>query len=128
MTKILSAALVLCLMAAGPAFAQQADKTTPGNSAPAGKHTDSKMHSGSASSPTTMHSGSSIGTSTQPSVATAAEMDMTKTMNSLQSKGYSEITGLKREGDGWSALATKDGKRETLMIDRDGGISNRVVN
>lgn len=116
MTKILSAALVLGLMAAGPAFAQ-ADKTGPGNVAPAGKHTDSKMHSGSTPSGTAA-----------PSVATAAEMDMTRATSRLQAQGYTDITGLKPEGDGWSAMATKDGKRQTLLIDRNGGISNRVVN
>jgi len=112
MTKILSAALVLGLMAASPAFAQ-ADKTGPGNTAPGGKHTDSKMHSG-----TTLN-----GSTVRPSVATAAEMDMTQTLNRLQAQGFSDVSGLKREGDGWHALATKDGKKVTVTIDRQGAIS-----
>lgn len=118
MTKILSAALVLGLMAAGPAFAQ-ADKTAPANSAPGGKHSADGMPK--------MHNSGKM-TGSRASVATLAEVDMTKTLNGLQAQGYSNVTGLKREGDGWSALATKDGRQQTLLIDRNGGISNRVSN
>jgi hypothetical protein len=40
----------------------------------------------------------------------------------LQSEGYTQVGDIKREGNGWQAKATKDGRQMTLNIDQQGQI------
>ena len=69
--------------------------------------------SGSTSSSTTMAPG--------PQSAMKSEQDVTK---KLQADGYSDITGVKQDKNGYTASAMKNGKRVKVEIDANGNIQS----
>src|SRR5437899_2637407 len=67
--------------------------------------------SGSTSSSTTAAPG--------PQSAMKSEQDVTKR---LQAAGYSDVTGVKQDRNGYTAMAMKNGKRVRVGVDANGNI------
>jgi hypothetical protein len=119
MTKLKTVALVgAMLLGASPlAFAQTGSTMTPGTSTTAPPSGASHPQTGtSTTAPSTRAA------PTSPGPQTAMKMSEQDVKKRLQSAGYSSVTDVKPNKDGYSARAMKGGKRVTVDVDGNGKI------
>lgn len=80
---------------------------------------------GSPSSPTSRPSATPLGSAPGQSGTILSERDIRM---KLETDGYSSVSNLKREGNKYSAMATKDGRNVRLSVDaRTGAVQPNAV-
>ena len=63
------------------------------------------------------------------SIATAQDLTAAQVKSRLEAAGYTNVQNVKKEGDHFDAMATKDGKRVALDVDaRTGAITPEEKN
>lgn len=125
-TVILLAGAVSALAQTSPSqpAAPQATPSAPSTDMP--KNTDApKTPTAPAVPPASSSSGSSMDKSGLGGPAAGANsFTENQAKSRLESSGYSNVSGLKKDDNGiWRATAQKDGKSETVMLDYQGNIS-----
>jgi hypothetical protein len=122
MTKLKTVGLVgAMLLGASPlAFAQTGSTMTPGTStSPTVNQPSGASHPQTGTSTTAP---STRAAPTSPGPQTAMKMSEQDVKKRLQSAGYSSVTDVKPNKDGYSARAMKGGKRVTVDVDGNGKI------
>jgi hypothetical protein len=102
--KTLAIAAALAMGVSGLALAQTSTPTAPSTPPAARSTTQPSTTSGSGSSSAT---------------AIHSEADVKQ---KLESQGYSNVTDVKKDKDGYTAKAMKDGKQVSLDVDNSGKI------
>jgi hypothetical protein len=130
MTKLKTVAMIgaLLLGSSALALAQTGSTTTttprttttmPSNTSPTVSPPAGGSHPPTAGSTTGATSGSAATTAPGPQSAMRTDQDVVKR---LQAAGYSDVTGVKQDSNGYTAFAVKNGKRVKVDVDANGKI------
>jgi hypothetical protein len=117
MTKLKTVAMIGAMLLGSSALALA--QTSPTTTSPSTSTTTAPSNTTGATSGST--SSSSTTTAPGPQSAMKSEQDVTKR---LRAEGYSDVTGVKQDKNGYTASAMKNGKRVKVEIDADGNIQS----